>query len=88
MLIHPLEGPFDAVLCCSLTKWIHFHGGDDAVRRLFARIDDALAPGGLCILEPQPWRSYKRKAGISDDIRRRYQSIQLKSDTDKHNERR
>ena len=34
--------------------------GDAALEALFERLRDALAPGGLLILEPQPWRSYRK----------------------------
>jgi hypothetical protein len=81
LLTHPL-GPsssFDVVLCLSLTKWIHFHAGDAGIKIMFARIDTALSPGGLCILEPQPFASYKKKAALSDKIKANYKSIQLKS---------
>lgn len=54
------RGSFDIVLCLSVTKWVHLHGGDDALKRLFARMRDCLRPGGVLVLEPQPIRSYKR----------------------------
>ncbi len=51
----------DTVLCLSLTKWIHLHHGDDGIRRLFARVRCMLRPGGVLLLEPQSFSSYKKK---------------------------
>jgi len=49
----------------SVTKWIHYHHGDDGIRRLFQKIFSALRPGGIFLLEPQPWRSYKKKQNLT-----------------------
>lgn len=51
---------FDVVLCLSVTKWVHFNRGDEGVRELFRRVRHALHPGGVFVLEPQPWRSYRQ----------------------------
>ena len=44
---------------CSVTKWMHLHGGDAAMHQLFTDISNMLVPGGIFVLEPQPWKSYK-----------------------------
>ena len=51
---------YDMVLCFSVTKWVHLNWGDAGLAVLFRRVWDKLTPGGLFVLEPQPWRSYKK----------------------------
>lgn len=50
----------DTIMCLSVTKWVHLNQGDKGLKRLFAKIKQALVPGGWFILEPQPWRSYQQ----------------------------
>lgn len=50
----------DIALALSVTKWIHINGGDAGLLRYFSAVHAALVPGGLFVLEPQPWRSYKQ----------------------------
>eukprot|EP00929_Paragymnodinium_shiwhaense_P079463 TRINITY_DN41364_c0_g1_i2.p1 TRINITY_DN41364_c0_g1~~TRINITY_DN41364_c0_g1_i2.p1 ORF type:complete len:318 (+),score=42.75 TRINITY_DN41364_c0_g1_i2:70-1023(+) len=69
---------FDAILCFSVTKWIHFAYGDAGIRNLFRRCWKRLRPGGFFILEPQDWASYKKKRHITRDIREMVASIELK----------
>ncbi len=64
-------GSVDTVLCLSVTKWVQLNGGDAALVALFDRLRDVLAPGGLLILEPQPWRSYRKalqKRGVAAEL--------------------
>ena len=51
--------PYDTVCCFSVTKWIHFNWKDDGVKNLFSRVVSWLAPRGIFVLEPQPWKSYR-----------------------------
>lgn len=53
-------GSCDVAMALSVTKWIHINGGDEGLRCFFAAVHAALVPGGLLVLEPQPWRSYKQ----------------------------
>ncbi|KAL4528871.1 hypothetical protein Ndes2437A_g03404 [Nannochloris sp. 'desiccata'] len=60
-------GNIDCLTALSVTKWVHLHRGDQGLRAFFARVHSLLAPGGVFILEPQPWKSYRAAA---DKIRR------------------
>lgn len=74
------RGEYDVILCLSLTKWVHLNFGDAGLQRLFRRIYRHLLPGGVLILEPQPWSSYSRRKRLTDVTYRNYSSIRLKPD--------
>ncbi|GJP78004.1 hypothetical protein CLOP_g8337 [Closterium sp. NIES-67] len=67
----------DTVLCLSVTKWVHLNWGDAGLIALFANLFHMLRPGGVLILEPQPWSSYKKKHGLTKESREHYSSIKI-----------
>jgi len=72
---------FDAVLCLSVTKWIQLNWGDAGLEKLFHDVHECLSPGGVFIVEPQPWRSYGRafkKQTMPDETRKHFQNITLR----------
>mmetsp|Transcript_91127 Transcript_91127/g.162213 ORF Transcript_91127/g.162213 Transcript_91127/m.162213 type:complete len:357 (+) Transcript_91127:110-1180(+) len=85
ILCSPLRRPpddrperFDVVLCLSVTKWVHYAHGDLGVQRLFKRCLKRVRPGGIFILEPQEWSSYKKKRHLTPQIRETVAGIELR----------
>ncbi|KAK5893016.1 hypothetical protein CgunFtcFv8_005928 [Champsocephalus gunnari] len=62
----PGRGQYDVIMCLNVTKWVQMHSGDGGVATLFRRAYQSLAPGGLFILQPQPWSSYCRSKRASE----------------------
>lgn len=77
-LIRSQRPEFDVVLCLSLTKWVQLNWGDEGLKRLFRRVYRHLRPGGVLLLEPQPWASYRKRKTLTETIYRNYQRIRLR----------
>ncbi|CAL8303406.1 unnamed protein product [Gadus morhua 'NCC'] len=71
---------YDVILCLSVTKWVHLNWGDEGLKRFFQRAYRHLRPGGIFVLEPQPWDTYVRRNKLTDVISKNYKSIRLKPD--------
>ncbi|MCL7025744.1 hypothetical protein MKW94_017173 [Papaver nudicaule] len=66
---------YDTITCFSVTKWIHLNWGDEGLLTLFHNIWTLLRPGGVLVLEPQPWKSYKSNYLVSETATSHYHSI-------------
>lgn len=77
-LVEAQTPEYDVVLCLSLTKWVHLNWGDEGLKRMFRRIYRHLRPGGILVLEPQPWSTYAKRKTLTETIYKNYYRIQLK----------
>ncbi|KAF3698411.1 7SK snRNA methylphosphate capping enzyme [Channa argus] len=76
--VWPGQGQYDVIMCLGVTKWVQLQSGDAGVVRLFKRAYQSLSPGGLFILEPQPWSRYSHSKRASETTYRNYRSLKLR----------
>ncbi|CAH8382302.1 unnamed protein product [Eruca vesicaria subsp. sativa] len=72
------ENRYDTILCLSVTKWVHLNWGDDGLINLFSKIWRLLNPGGIFVMEPQPWKSYEKNRRVSETTAMNYRTIVLR----------
>ncbi|KAJ3731280.1 Bicoid-interacting protein 3-domain-containing protein [Lentinula guzmanii] len=76
-IVENVDG-YDVVVAFSITKWIHLNGGDDGLRAFFRRVHAVLKLGGLFILEPQEWDTYKKAKRLNESLRSTAQTLKLR----------
>ncbi|KAJ3717124.1 Bin3-domain-containing protein [Lentinula raphanica] len=69
---------YDVVVAFSITKWIHLNGGDEGLCAFFRRVYSVIKPGGLLILEPQEWDTYKKAKRMNESLRNTAQTLKLR----------
>ncbi|KAF3339697.1 putative RNA methyltransferase [Carex littledalei] len=75
--LHVSSEKYDAIVCLSVSKWIHLNWGDEGIITLFVKIWRLLRPGGVFLLEPQPWKSYKQNRLVSETAKANFERIFL-----------
>lgn len=56
---------YDVIMCLNVTRWVQLNWGDGGLQRLFRRVYTHLTPGGVFILQPQPWSSYSKRKRLT-----------------------
>ena len=64
----------------SLTKWIHLHNGDEGLKMFFKKIYRSLNPGGIFLMEPQAYNTYKKRSKLTKTIEAHYKVIKFMPD--------
>lgn len=73
-----LRKTYDVILLLSTSKWVHLQNGDQGLKELFTQIRYWLRPNGIFILEPQPWKAYKKVADASEEAEATWRTIRLR----------
>ncbi|KAJ3261956.1 hypothetical protein HK103_003799 [Boothiomyces macroporosus] len=73
----PTDTLYDVVLALSITKWIHLNNGDGGVRYFFKKCYNYLNKGGIFILECQGLDGYRKRAGMTAEMRQNYSDMEF-----------
>ncbi|CAM9291415.1 unnamed protein product, partial [Ectocarpus fasciculatus] len=73
-----ISGTVQTILCCSVSKWIHLNHGDEGLLQFFRNMFNLLAPGGVALLEYQPWKSYERNKNTSEVTKKVFKTLTIK----------
>ena len=74
------QSQYDVITCLSVTKWVHLSQGDEGLLALFRKVYALLRPGGRFLLEPQPWKSYKKRKYVSEEAKQHFAAIKIRPD--------
>ena len=69
---------YDTILCLSVTKWVQLNFGDNGLLKLFNTAFKLLKPGGLFVLEYQPWKSYIKNRNTSSHTKAIFPTITIR----------
>eukprot|EP01041_Mallomonas_annulata_P001266 gene1266-2447_t len=72
---------FGFIMCMSVVKWIHLSNGDEGLMTFFRKIRTLLEPGGIFVLEYQPWKSYKNARKTSSHANEMFKTIRIMPET-------
>ncbi|MFH4977327.1 hypothetical protein AB6A40_004036 [Gnathostoma spinigerum] len=76
-LLEMVKQEFDVILALSITKWVHLNWGDDGLKRFFRRAFLQLRPGGIFILEPQNFESYRKRSKMTPELHEKFQTLKF-----------
>jgi 7SK snRNA methylphosphate capping enzyme len=68
---------YDIILALSITKWIHLNNGDGGIRHFFNKVHKSLHKNGIFILEPQDFKGYKKRAGMTMKMLTNYKELEF-----------
>jgi len=71
---------YHTILALSITKWIHLHNGDNGIKEFFRKVYKSLKPGGVFVMEPQPFDTYSKRQKNAEHIKEVYETIEFKPD--------
>ena len=63
-----------------MSKWVHVNAGDAGIQRLFQRVYAVLKPGGVFVLEPQPWETYAKARRQHNQLGETVKTLKLRPD--------